>query len=477
MRARIPAWVRGFLTGVICLPISTAAQAAPALDGAGMSWPWAIPFAGVLLSIATGPLLFPRLWHHHYGKIVAVWAALALAPIAVRFGPTEAVGAFVHAMLVEYLSFIVVLFALYTVAGGILITGRLRGTPIVNVVTLALGTITASFAGTTGASMIFIRPLLRANAGRRYQTHVVIFFILLVGNVGGALSPLGDPPLFIGFLRGVEFFWPLRNLWVETLFVAVVLLMMFAILDTVLGWRDQRSKRDASAEIGPLRVRGLINVLLLGLIIAVMLFSALWRPGMGFTVLGTRLEAQNLARDGALILIALASLWLTPNEHRQSNGFTWEPIREVGLLFAGIFTAILPVLAMLHAGRSGPFAAVLDLVTNPDGSPNHFAYFWLTGLLSAFLDNAPTYLVFFELAGGDAQHLMGPLSGTLAAISLGAVFMGALTYVGNAPNLMVYAIASERGVEMPSFFTYLAIASGILLPIFLVVNTVPFLKP
>jgi Na+/H+ antiporter NhaD and related arsenite permeases len=199
----------------------------------------------------------------------------------------------------------------------------------------------------------------------------------------------------------------------------------------------------------------------------------MWKPGVAVTIYGTTLEAQNIARDIALVVIALLSVWLTPDEHRAANDFTWGPIREVAKLFAAIFVCIIPVLAMLNAGRDGVFAGLLDAVTTKDGSPHQAAYFWLTGGLSAFLDNAPTYLVFFELAGGDAHELMGPLAGTLAALSLGAVSMGALTYIGNAPNLMVYAIATERGIRMPSFFGYIGWSVAVLIPIFLILTLLP----
>ncbi len=447
------------------------AQAAPALDGASMGFSWALPFAGILLSIATGPLLFPKIWHHYYGKIAAGWAALTLIPIAWSSGAQVMLAAFVHAMLAEYLSFIVLLFTLYTVAGGILVTGSIRGTPLVNTAILAFGTGMASLVGTTGAAMILIRPLIRANKARPHNAHVFVFFIILVANVGGALSPLGDPPLFVGFLRGVDFFWTAQHLWMQTTIVAVLLLALFLLLDLWFARRDTPAADDAAGE--PIRVHGLVNLLLIALIIASILSSAAWQPGIEFDIYGTKVALQNLVRDAALVLIALLSLWLTPDEHREANGFTWEPIREVAKLFAGIFTAIIPVLAMLDAGKNGAFAWLLAAVTARDGLPHEVAYFWLTGLLSALLDNAPTYLVFFELAGGDARELMGPLAGTLAAISMGAVYMGALTYVGNAPNFMVYAIATERGIRMPSFFGYMLWASIVLMPLFVLLTLLP----
>jgi Na+/H+ antiporter NhaD/arsenite permease-like protein len=443
-----------------------AAHAAAALDGAALRWPWALPFVGILLTIATGPLLFPRIWHHHYGKIAFAWATLAVVPIAALYDIPTALAAFAHAMLGEYLSFIVLLFALYVVAGGILVTGNLRGTPLVNTAILGFGTAIASVVGTTGAAMILIRPLLTANAARLHNVHVVVFFIFLVANIGGALTPLGDPPLFVGFLHGVDFFWTAQHLWRETALVAGLVLLVFVVLD-VWFYRKDRLVTTVGETRPPLnlRVSGLVNLVLIAAIVAAILGSAAWKPGVTFDVYGTRLELQDILRDAALVLIAILSLVLTPNEHREANGFTWEPIGEVAILFAGIFICIIPVLAMLDAGNNGAFAWLLALVTGAGGAPRDAAYFWLTGVLSGFLDNAPTYLVFFELAGGDTRELMGPLASTLKAISMGAVFMGALTYIGNAPNFMVYAIAVERGIKMPSFFGYMAWAAIVLLPV------------
>lgn len=436
-----------------------------------MGWPWALPFIGILLSIALGPLLFPKIWHDHYGKIAALWALATLAPVAVVYGVSAAFEAFVHAMLAEYVGFIVLLFALYTVAGGLHITGKIGGRPLSNALVLTFGAAIASVVGTTGAAMILVRPLIQANARRRHNAHVVVFFIFLVANIGGALSPLGDPPLFVGFLRGVDFLWPLQHLWPQTLIAGVLVLAVFIVVDVLYARRDGSPPSDDT----PIRLHGLVNLPLIAAIVVVIVLSAAWRPGVGVTVAGTTIELQNLVRDGALIIVALLSLWLTPDEHREANDFTWEPIREVAKLFAAIFVCIIPVLAALDAGRDGPFAWLLDAVTAHDGAPHTTAYFWLTGLLSAFLDNAPTYLVFFQLAGGDAGRLMSELAPTLTAISLGAVFMGALTYIGNAPNFMVYAIATERGVKMPGFFGYMLWAGAALLPVFALL-TVAFIE-
>jgi len=462
---------RTFFIAVIALISAAHSAQAATLNGAELSWPWGTPFAGLLLTIATGPLLFSKIWHAHYGKIVALWSALALAPIALFYGSASAGAVLIHALLGEYLGFIILLTALYVVGGGILVVGRVRGTPANNAYMLAFGATLASFVGTTGASMILIRPVLRANEARRYKVHVVVFFIILVANVGGALTPMGDPPLFVGFLRGVDFSWPLMNLWMQTLIVGSSLLALFFGIDLLLFRREQAA---APSDVpNRIKVRGLINVGLMALITATVALSAVWKPGVSVSIAGTHVELQDAARNVLLIAIALLSLWLTPDEHRAANGFTWEPIREVAKLFAGIFVAIAPVLAMLQAGRNGPFVFLLAVTMVEDGVPHEAAYFWLTGILSAFLDNAPTYLVFFELAGGDAAQLMGPLAGTLAAISMGAVFMGALTYIGNAPNLMVYAIAQESGIKMPSFFGYLLYASVVLIPLFLLLTLLP----
>jgi Na+/H+ antiporter NhaD/arsenite permease-like protein len=317
--------------------------------------------------------------------------------------------------------------------------------------------------------MIMIRPLLRANDDRRHNVHVVIFFIFLVSNIGGSLTPLGDPPLFLGFLRGVDFFWTTTHLLPETGFAVIVLLVLFYALDSwffrkEVGFpklKDPTPDRD-------IKLWGKVNIPLLGGVIAAILVSANWKPGIVFDLHGVHLELQNLARDVILLGLAGLSLKLTPRPVRAGNEFSWGPIKEVAKLFAGIFICIIPVLAMLQAGRDGAFAPLVALVSNADGSANVTAYFWLTGLLSSFLDNAPTYLVFFELAGGDPKALMTQGALTLAAISAGAVFMGANSYIGNAPNFMVYAIAKDRKVAMPSFFGYMLWSGAILIPLFVV---------
>lgn len=457
------------------LALAGPAAATETLDGARLPWLLALPFAGILLSIALGPLVVTEWWHIHYEKAAALWASLTLAGLAYVEGPAAAAAAFAHIMALDYLPFILMLFALYTAAGGISISGRLAGSPLVNCAFLVSGAALASLIGTTGASMILIRPLIRANESRRgFKAHVFVFFIFLVSNIGGALTPLGDPPLFLGFLQGVGFFWPAASLWPETLFAVGMLLAIFFAIDSYFYYRENRDRRlnkpHDHGSATALKVGGLVNIWLIAAAILAIIASGLWRPGVGLDLFGVRIEVQNALRESVMICVGLASIALTDSRRRAENGFDWEPIKEVAYLFAGIFVCVIPVMAMLRAGADGLFGPAILLLDHKDGSPNNAAYFWATGLLSSFLDNAPTYLVFFGLAGGNPNELMGPLGKTLAAISLGAVFMGANTYVGNAPNFMVYAIARRSGVKMPSFFGYMLWSGAILLPLFAAVT-------
>ena len=444
-------------------------DAVPELKGADLSLLWGAPFAGLLLSIALAPLFAPAFWHRHYGKVTAAWALAFLAPFALRFGAVETAHHLAHALLLEYLSFVVILFSLFTIAGGICVRGALVGTPALNTGLLALGAVLASVMGTTGASMLLIRPLLTANETRRHKVHVVIFFILLVGNVGGALSPLGDPPLFIGFLKGVDFFWTTRELARPTALVVAGLLAIFWVVDRWFH-RAEPARAPAATAGEPIVLEGKLNFVLIAGVIGAVLLSGLWDSHVAFDVLSARVELEKLVRDALLVVLALLSLAVTPRAVREHNQFHWAPIIEVAKLFAGIFVTIIPVIAILSAARAGALAGVIDLVVDPSGQPRNAMLFWTAGLLSAFLDNAPTYLVFFNMAGGDATRLMGPLGATLAALSMGAVYFGALTYIGNAPNFMIKAIAEDRGVAMPGFLAYTAYASVALLPLMAVIS-------
>jgi Na+/H+ antiporter NhaD/arsenite permease-like protein len=457
-------------------PLLALAGMAPALalaadiDGSQLSVLWGVPFAGILLSIALMPLLAPVFWHHHFGKVAAAWALAFLLPFAAVFGPGAAGAGLVHALVAEYIPFVILLTALFTVAGGIYIRGNLHGSPLLNTGILAIGAVLASFMGTTGASMLLIRPLIRANDNRKHVAHVVVFFIFIVSNAGGSLTPLGDPPLFLGFLKGVDFFWTVRHIFPETLFLVGVLLALFFVLDTwFYRQAGEVGRSDPTPDTAPqaLGFDGKVNFALLLAVVALVLMSGLWKSPVEWSIAGTPVGLPGLVRDVGLIVVTLASLALTPRQVHEDNQFNWGPMQEVAKLFAGIFLTIIPVIAMLKAGVNGPFGAIVSAVTHADGSPDPAMYFWATGALSSFLDNAPTYLVFFNTAGGDPATLMTTHAATLAAISAGAVFMGANTYIGNAPNLMVKAIAEERGVKMPSFFGYMLWSGGILVPLFI----------
>jgi len=463
----------GLLTFVFALPALAAGADAPAIDGRHLGLVWMIPFAGILLSIAIMPLAAPSFWHHHFGKVSALWAALIVIPFALIHGVPTAVYEVVHLLLLDYIPFIVLLTALFTVTGGIHIKGNLHGSPSMNTALLAIGTVLAGWMGTTGASMLLIRPVIRANDDRRHKIHVFVFFIFLVSNIGGALTPLGDPPLFLGFLKGVSFFWTTEHLFSEMLVCALILLAVFYALDSYWYRKEGRPKPDPTPET-PVRIEGGVNIVLLAAIVGAVLASGTWKPGIQFTVFHVPLELQNVLRDLVLVAICFLSLRLTSRASRSANGFSWAPMLEVAKLFAGIFITIAPALAILRAGKDGVLAPLVALVTGSDGQPNDVWYFWLTGILSSFLDNAPTYLVFFNLAGGDPNVLMGALASTLAAISCGAVFMGANSYIGNAPNFMVKAVVEEAGIRMPSFFGYMAWSCGILLPLFVLLTVIFF---
>ena len=426
------------------------AAAVAALDGTTLDIVTALPFAGLLLSLAIFPLVAGHFWHKNYGKVVAAWAAVGLLLIVDAQGWTVAVHELLHVALLDYIPFIILLATLYTITGGIRISGRMSGTPFSNTSTLAVGTVLAGFMGTTGASMLLVRPILQANAHRQRKTHIFIFLIFLVSNIGGAMTPLGDPPLFLGFLQGIDFFWPTVHLALPTLIITVILLAIFYAIDRLAYDREAERTSEAfvSGGAGRLEIRGLLNFLILGVLILTVILSGKYDDVGKISVAGIPVGIAGILRDIVLILLCIGSLWLTEPGVRAHNRFEWGPMIEVALVFAGIFVTIVAPLAILRAGE----------------------YFWLTGALSAFLDNAPTYLAFFNAAGGDPQELMGPLANTLAAISAGAVYMGAMTYIGNAPNFMVRSVVASQGVAMPSFFGYMGWSCLFLLPIFVLIT-------
>ena len=452
-----------------------AAASAASLDGSQLSLLWAVPFAGILLSIALFPLFAPHFWHHHFGKVAVFWALCCAIPLFIYAPFNVAVGSIAHAMIGDYVPFILFVGALFIVAGGIHIKGRFVGTPIVNAVILLIGAFCANLMGTTGAAMLLIRPLIKANESRKYKMHTFIFFIFIVANIGGCLTPLGDPPLFLGFLRGVDFFWTLAHLFMPLTLTLAILIGLYVLIDSFFYRKDVaegnvRAPENSSGKA--IEISGGINFAYLAGIVAAVLMSGIWNPGVEFNLLSVHMKLQGIVRDACFVVLAILSLATTPEEARKANEFTWAPILEVAKLFFGIFMCIVPVLEMLRAGHSGAFASLVALVTNEAGEFNNQMFFWLTGMLSAFLDNAPTYLAFFNLAGGDPTAMMTTHAHTLMAVSMGAVFMGAVSYIGNAPNFMVVSICGERSIKMPSFFGYMVWSVGILFPTFFIVNLV-----
>jgi len=402
-----------------------------------------LPFVLMLLAIALGPLWAPRWWESNRNKLVV--AALLALPVLLLY-LARGNHAALLGMAEEYVSFIILLAGLYAISGGIRLTGDLEATPLTNTVFLAVGALLASFIGTTGASMLLIRPLLQTNRERRRVKHTVIFFIFLVSNVGGMLTPLGDPPLFLGYLQGVPFAWTFR-LWPHWLFMVGVLLAVYFVWDTRQYVHESLTalRRDR-AEITPLRLRGGLNALGLALVVlAVAFLHAPWR-------------------EAAIVAVAGLSLWRTPAAIRHANGVTAYPMIEVAVLFFGIFLTMIPALELLRV-RGGEL-----------GVREPWQFFWTAGALSSFLDNAPTYLTFLALAQGLRlpNEVAGVTHAVLAAISVGAVAMGANSYIGNAPNFMVKSIAEEAKVPMPSFFGYMLYSGAILVPLFLTVTLLFF---
>ena len=437
-----------------------------------------IPFACMLLSIALMPLLAPEFWHHNFGKVSALWAASLGIPFLIAYREA-ALHQILHIVLVDYVPFIILLWSLYTVSGGILLRGTLRGTPIVNVVMLVIGTLLASWMGTTGAAMLMIRPFLRANRHRKNRTFMVVFFIFLVANIGGSLTPLGDPPLFLGFLHGVTFFWTMKII-PQMALVSALLLTIYFFFDLYYYRKEQSTAPEEEGEKVPLKLDGVHNFIFLAGIVGAVLMSGVVDWG-DVNLLGIHRAVQDWVRDFLLILMGVLSLLTTSVVVREDNEFSWFPIIEVAYLFIGIFITMIPCLLILKAGSEGALAFLIDAVQKP------YHYFWITGALSSFLDNAPTYLTFFNTALGsffahlnEAQAvplLMTEKAIYLEAVSAGAVFFGACSYIGNAPNFMVRSIAEESGTPMPSFFGYILRYSIIfLIPSFAVVTLVFFYR-
>jgi Na+/H+ antiporter NhaD/arsenite permease-like protein len=439
-----------------------------------------IPFIGMLLSIALFPLFKLHWWEKNILKVAIAWAFAFLIPFAFAYGPRMAGAEFYEIMMLDYLPFIVLLWGLFAVAGGIVVKGSLSGSPKVNIILLIIGTLLASWVGTTGASMLMIRPVLRANAWREKKTHVVVFFIFLVSNIGGCLTPIGDPPLYLGFLRGVPFFWTM-GLAPMLLFNAAILLAVFTLMDRKLYKKEIAAGRKPpeSETKEPIRVEGIHNLIFLAMIIGAVILSGILGTMDSFKDAGGELigipfaysitiPLNNVIQMMIIAIAGFLSIKTTKKELHESNHFSWGPIKEVACLFIGIFVTMAPVLAILRAK-----GASLGLTED-------WHFFWATGVLSGFLDNAPTYLVFMTTASAiptaeGVVTMIGTIApGLLLAISASSVFMGANTYIGNAPNFMVRSIAEENDVKMPSFFGYIGWAARFLIPIFLL-DTIIFI--
>ena len=440
-----------FLAAASLLAVSPVPPAAAAQPLGHLLPLWSVlPFAAMLLGIAFLPIAAPRFWEHNRNK--ALVSLVLGAPVAIWIGTLDAT-ALGHAAH-EYVAFIVLLGALFSISGGIVVRGTLAGTPGVNTVLLALGAVLASFIGTTGASMVLVRPLLRANSVRKRNAHVFVFFIFLVSNAGGLLTPLGDPPLFLGFLRGVPFLWTLRLVPVWLVVIGALLVLFYVVDSTIFREEDIASPGDldkvAIAHQVPVHVVGNRNLLFLAGVVGILVLSGNLRlpPGVA---------------EAGMVAMAVLSWVTTPRALHQENGFGFSPIVEVAALFAGIFATMIPALAVLNVRGASL------------GIARPWQFFWASGLLSSFLDNAPTYLTFASVGSGllgtdaaDLGQMVAHPGGAaiLSAVSAGSVLMGANTYVGNGPNFMVKAIAERGGVRMPGFFGYMAWAGAVLLPIF-----------
>lgn len=424
---------------------------------------WVIPFLGIILSMSFFPLACPKLWDRYSVYVPFFWSAIYLIAIGFVFGISEVFPAIFKPLVEHYVSFIVLISALYITSGGIFVDFPHKHGPIFNTAFLFCGSLLAGWIGTTGASVLLIRPLLRANSGRTYKTHLVIFFIFLISNVGGAATPLGDPPLFLGFLEGIDFFWFIKNLFPHILFISVSLCVLFFIIDTFL----YKSEPDnLNQDTSGFSIEGRTNLFL---ILCILLAVILCNFEGSFTLFGSKYNYASVLRSVILAAIAIISLKFTSQAPREKNYFSFAPIREVAELFIGIFITVAPIIHILHKGSAGELKFIFDWIA-PTGEFITDRCFWASGLLSSILDNAPTFLIFFHMISGNAAEMMTAKANLLTAISISTVFMGAITYIGNAPNLMVRSISKDYGVEIPTFAGYIIWSVTILFPLFYLIT-------
>ncbi len=447
------------------------------VTGYALNLKQAIPFSGVLLSIALMPLFIPRLWHKFENPVLAFWSLLGIYVLYNQFGSSLTAQTVWSVFLHEYLPFLLLIATLYVISSGLLI--RLNATPSwkVNTGFMIGGSFLASLIGTTGAAMLLIRSLIKLNEHRKHKIHVFIFFIFLVANIGGSLTPLGDPPLFLGFLKGVPFFWPTVALLKPFLMVFIPLVILFMVIDLYFFSKEDTNDlihKAALSEKAPFfAMYGKRNVALLLLVVLAVFSSGHFRDWGDLHVFGSHIAYIDLLRNVILLGLLFLSLAITPHVIHTQQQFNWAPVSEVARVFAAIFITMIPVTLMLKAGTDGAFKDILS-IANDGGNPKPYLYFWLTGIFSSFLDNAPTYLMFFHMAGGDPAVMTTTRELTLMAISCGAVFMGAMTYIGNAPNFMVRSLIQANKITMPGFIGYIGWSLLILAPIFLIFSWVLF---
>jgi len=433
------------------------------MNGENLSFYWGIPFLGVLFSLSLGPYVCPKFWHDHSGKILGFWPLILIIGLN-SFSEISIFEEIIETFFNHYFPFIIFLGTLYIISGGIFLKTEFQTSPLKNTCFLMIGTFFASIIGTTGALLLFIKPFLNVNKERLSKKHLVIFLIILVGNMGGALTPLGDPPLFLGYLKGIDFFWVTKNLSGPFFMMTLPLLTLFYGIDSFYWKKERSALRSFKKGKFTFHLKGSLNFLFLGGVIILLLASKRWEIYGSITVFNTSIKVSGLLREGGLLLLSLFSWIMTPKIYRVHNKFSWAPLSDIVRVFSALFITIIPIFIFLNTKVNiTELVQALGLSEKQNMAP---FYFWSTGLLSAFLDNAPTYLVFFKTTGMDAKILMREGSKNLIAISCSAVFMGALTYIGNAPNFLAKDIAEEEHIEMPGFFKYMAWVSLVLLPLF-----------
>ncbi|MDR2158129.1 MAG: sodium:proton antiporter [Holosporaceae bacterium] len=426
---------------------------------------WSVPFLGIILSTSFLPLTCPKFWEKYSCYTPLFWTIAYLLFVFLFFGASKIFEAVFEPIFAEYIPFIILISTLYVVSGGIFVDFPRGYGPLFNTGFLLCGSVVAGWIGTTGAAALLIRPFLRANSGRKHSAHLMVFFIILVANIGGAASPLGDPPLFIGFLKGIDFFWFVKRLYPILCGATLALCLIFFLMDSFF-FRIDRGVYNRRENEPILTIKGYGNIALIGGVLLAVIFCNFQGE---FNLFNENFSYASLLRNILLLAISLISLKITPSQIREKNSFSFVPIKEVAELFAGIFITVAPVINILRQGANGEFYRLFEWIA-PNGEFVAARCFWVSGILSSILDNAPTFLIFFHLTSGDPNVLMTAKSNILTAFSISTVFMGALTYIGNAPNLIARSVSADYGIKVPSFLGYMGWSFAILLPIFVIIS-------